>query len=128
MQRLLPVHRDLVLLDGRAVVNPDQQVAQEQAGRAGSGAIVTLGVRQHRRQPVLVPELEVGLAIGGHGPVSARQGEAIALLRVIDAVLDSPPAAPGDDDDDTPPERPRPPDPRPATAPRRAAPPGPPPP
>src|SRR5262249_61101671 len=100
----------------------EERVARERVCRAGSGATVTRGVRQHRRQPVLVPELEVGLAVGGDGPISARQGEAIALLRVIDAVLDSPPAAPGEDDDDTHRERQRRPAHEPATDPAWAVP------
>src|SRR6185369_11186993 len=44
-------------------------------------------------------ELDVRLAVGGDGPLGAGQGQAVALVGVIDAVLDSPAGAPGERDD-----------------------------
>src|SRR5690242_7500739 len=46
-----------------------------------------------------MPELDIRLAIGSHRPIGAGQGQAVALVRVIDAVLDSPAGTPGERDD-----------------------------
>src|SRR6516165_3979984 len=63
-------------------------MSEQQAGAPGSG-LVTVGVGEHRRHPVLMPELEIGLALAGDGPLGAWHREAIALGRVIHAVLDA---------------------------------------